>query len=283
MDFRQFRAVIASARKALSGYRTLHDSRRIVVAGYYIAVALTFLDRLAEAKALLEEILPVAWEAKSPDCGILRALAMAAYLNGDPDSGRKRLTEALQISEALGSGLGVFHTLDELAECEFCAGNPELALKYAKDALAVLRGLPSARTRSVPTLCNISRYLVELARFDDAEEHALESLAIALESQQDILVAWNLENLAAITGLRRGAAPKPLSVSYERAARILGFVNARLEVLEAKRDPTSRPQYERVLAVMNTSLGSDAVASLMAEGARLSEEHAIDLATLAPA
>lgn len=34
---------------------------------------------------------------------------------------------------------------------------------------------------------------------------------------------------------------------------------------------------------MNTSLGSDAVARLMAEGAVLSEEQAIELATWAPA
>lgn len=283
-DSRQYEAQMASARKALSGYRALHDSRRIVLAAYFAAVALTFYDRPAEAKELLEEALPLARKAKSQDLAdILRALAMTGYLNAEPDSGREYLAEALRISEALGNPLGVFHELEELAECEFCAGNPELALKYAKDALATLRGLPAARARSTMTLCNISRYLVELARFDEAEEHSRESLAIALESQQDILVAWNLENLAAITGLRHRAAPNGLSTTYARAARTLGFVNARLEALQAKRDHTSRPQYERVLAVMNASLGSDAVGSLMAEGEVLSEEQAIELATRAPA
>jgi predicted ATPase/DNA-binding XRE family transcriptional regulator len=280
-DSMQTERQIASARKALSCYRTLHDSRRMVFAAYFGATGLTCCDRPAEAKQLLEEVMPFAREENSP-LGLndmLRALAMTAYLNGDPDSGRTYLAEALRSSEAMSSELNLFHVLEELAECEFCAGNAGLALKYAQDALVVCHKLVGGRARRQLTLSNISRYLVELARFDEADEHARESLAISLENQQDVIVAWNLQNLAAIAALRNRAAPKPSSTAYARSARTLGFVNARLEQLGAKRDITARPQYERVIAAMSAQLGSETVASLMAEGAALSAEQAIELAT----
>ena len=59
---------------------------------------------------------------------------------------------------------------------------------------------------------------------------------------------------------------------------MLGFVNARIESLEAVRDFIEQPQYDRVLAVLRETLGADALARLMAEGAAATEEQAVDVA-----
>lgn len=175
---------------------------------------------------------------------------------------------------------GAWGALQELAECEFLAGDAVTALKRANDALAASRGMPATTIAhwSITTLGNMSRYLVVLARYDEAREYARESLALARERQQDVLLAWNLENLAAIAGLRPQAEAERASMTYARAARILGFVNARLAALKAMRHPSSTVQYQRVLSVMNETLGTNAVVTFMTGGATMTEEQAVDLA-----
>ncbi|MGB6517247.1 MAG: helix-turn-helix domain-containing protein [Candidatus Cybelea sp.] len=279
---RELESVTASCGKALAGYRVLQDSRGIARAAARGAVALTYLGRRAEAKTLLEEALPLARETKmwTALALMLRVQALGDYLDGDFGPARERLAEALQIYESMDSKGGAWGALQELAECEFLAGDAVTALKRANDALAASRGMPATTIAhwSITTLGNMSRYLVVLARYDEAREYARESLALARERQQDVLLAWNLENLAAIAGLRPQAEAERASMTYARAARILGFVNARLAALKAMRHPSSTVQYQRVLSVMNETLGTNAVVTFMTGGATMTEEQAVDLA-----
>jgi hypothetical protein len=63
---------------------------------------------------------------------------------------------------------------------------------------------------------------------------------------------------------------------YAKAGQVLGFVDARLEALASGRDFIERPQYERVLAVLRETLGSDALAKLMAAGATMNADQAVE-------
>ena len=63
----------------------------------------------------------------------------------------------------------------------------------------------------------------------------------------------------------------------ERAAMLLGFVDARLAALEAQREYTERQEYERVIATLRGALG-DRLVRVMALGAEWSEDEAVAVA-----
>jgi hypothetical protein len=67
---------------------------------------------------------------------------------------------------------------------------------------------------------------------------------------------------------------------YVRVARIYGFVDARLAAMGSARrwmdSPEQEPYYHRALAVLRDALGDDTVAKLVAEGAAITEEQAVE-------
>jgi hypothetical protein len=119
---------------------------------------------------------------------------------------------------------------------------------------------------------------VESTRYDEAQKTSRELLVLAREYHLDVQAAWTLDLVACVAILRaQEAADRVLSV-YENSGRVLGFVGARLQSLEAVRDFIEQPQYDRALAVLRETLGADALANLMAEGTALSEEQVVDAA-----
>ena len=64
--------------------------------------------------------------------------------------------------------------------------------------------------------------------------------------------------------------------AYVRAARILGFVDARLAALGSGRFTVQEQEYDRVLAVLRDAMGAELVANLMADGAAMTEDQAVE-------
>ena len=131
--------------------------------------------------------------------------------------------------------------------------------------------------RTIP-LNWVSRYLVELGRFDEADKTSRELLVMSREHQLDLQAAFALDLLACVAISHPQEAAESALRSFESAGRVLGFVNVRLEALQATRDFIEQPQYERALAVLRETLGADALANLMAEGAAMTQEQAIETA-----
>ena len=75
----------------------------------------------------------------------------------------------------------------------------------------------------------------------------------------------------------RGAASLG-STGYAKAARILGFVDARLAAIlgSGRRDRDQQPEYNRSLAVLCGALGSVVVAELMAAGSAMTEDQVVE-------
>jgi len=65
-----------------------------------------------------------------------------------------------------------------------------------------------------------------------------------------------------------------------RAARLLGYVDARLTALEALREYGERQEYDKTLAALRHALGEDTLAKLMNEGCAWNEDHAVAEAML---
>ena len=268
--------VLASGAEALAFYREIGDSLGVVRLQGVLGEALFFLGRRKDAQEVLEEALRLARQlgarCSTSLAKVLRGLALST---DDVVVGRGYIAEELQIRKALGHTSQIGHTLMALAVCEFRAGNVETALEYATDALAIAL---SDNYLKIVALYWMSRYLVELARYDVAQTNSHELLLLVREHHMDIQATITLDLVACVAILQAQEEADRAPSVYANASRVLGFIDARLDSLQAVRDFIEQPQCDRALAVLCEMLSADALANLMAEGAAMTQEQAIETA-----
>ncbi len=261
----------ADAEPMLAGYARMAAGRSLI-----------FLERFDEGEAMLQSALALfrSGGGRKSVATVLENLGLMHSFLGDVSKARSCLMEAIATYKAVGATGRVPNTLDLLAGVEFRAGDTAEALKIATEALEAFRAIRFAPT--MPShLANLSAYLIKADRFDEACDRAHEALALACDSQQEVFAADALGHLAAIAALRPCAAGSAQS-ERSRAARLFGFVNARYDALEARRETTEQQEYERAMIALELSFEAGALASLMEEGAAwpeeraLAEAHAID-------
>ena len=277
MQHRSYKVQLTSSERAIERYGAVGDALGVARTQDLAGQALVSLGRIAEAKTLLRQALASArmlGNRRLTAC-ILRNLGYASAVEGDCDAARDYVAEAVPIYEGLGASLGAALARDDLGEFEFRAGNAELAYQLATDALAIFRSVNNQRFVA-SVLSSLAMYLIALGRYDDAEERACEALALAREQQQDVLVAWTLQHLGAIAALRPQVSTQDAPRAYARAARILGFVDARLEAIGSAKMYIYEQAYDRAVTVLREALGADAVTKLMGEGAKMTEAQAVE-------
>jgi predicted ATPase len=268
---------LASSEKALALYQELGDERGVVNSQSLGALALLLSGRIGEAEQGLHEAL-----ARARSLGtrrslayILRVLGSVRSLQGDLVAARSYLAEATAIYKMVGADRTAASVGLDLADFEFHAGNVELALSIGADALATLRAWKDLR-RVAATLINMSAYLIALSRFDEARECAREALDVAREQALGALAARALQRLAAAVVLQHRDTPEPRFEKYIQAAQLLGFVDARLLALESSQDPSERGEHDQALLVLRDALGAEELASLVAAGATMTEDEAVE-------
>ncbi|MDQ2908487.1 MAG: NB-ARC domain-containing protein, partial [Candidatus Eremiobacteraeota bacterium] len=271
----QYKASYTAARRALGRYRELPDLRRSAEAQRFAGRALIHVGSRAEGEALLEEALAAARTLGVPRFtgGVLQDLAFARQFADDLDGARARFVEALAIAEFSGAERLAASVANNLAELEFRGGDAPAALRLATDALAAYRA--SDTSLNVATaLCNVAAYLVALGQNGEARTRAHEVLAIGRGVQDDVGIAFTLQHLGAVAALRPAGADAPQTTDRTRAARLLGYVDARLTALEAQREYTEQQEYDRMLAALRDALGGEQLAKLMHEGGAWNEDQA---------
>jgi hypothetical protein len=122
----------------------------------------------------------------------------------------------------------------------------------------------------------MAKYLVDLARYDEAEQRARETLSFARERHEDVLAAFALLHLAAIVLLRPLGETERAADVRSQAARILGFSYARIAKMGSVLRVDERPMYDRALIALREAVGADMAARLVAEGAAMPEEEAVE-------
>jgi predicted ATPase/transcriptional regulator with XRE-family HTH domain len=261
-------ATLAAVQRALGLYEEAGDRLGAAAAQVFLGERLLFKGNIADAEQLLRAALAAA-EAG----GASRLIAMATrYLgiargfSGDVHAAREliRAAVALYVEGGATSNGRAIQGLN-LAEFEFAAGDPETALRLARESIETYReyhftfGLCGV-------LSNMAAYAVALARFDEARGYAREALALAREGGFDLQFAWVSQHLAAIAALQRA--------DLLRAARALGFVDARLVELERRRGFTEQQEYDTLMNLLRAELGEQ-LDALMREGARWSKDQAL--------
>lgn len=262
---------LASSEKAIAYYRQSEDERALVLARQLAGNALIILGRATEARAILEEGLSLARKARSRHAiaELLRELARASSDVHDLGAARSYLAEALQLIEAADDKSILPWAMADLARLAVKQGNPELAVQHVTDLLAVLDENPWPRI-VVWALDAMSTYLTALDRYDEAAKWARECLDLAREQQLEAWVAHALHMLALLAVLRRQAD------TYAKAARIFGFVHARLAALKSARGEELDAERDRALKRLREAMGAAAIATLIAEGSALTEDEAVE-------
>jgi len=280
MQHRAYKVQLSSSERAIERFRAAGDPLGVARTQDLAGQALVSLGRLIEAKTLLRQALASAralGNRRLIAC-VLRNLGYASSVEGDCDTARNYVAEAVPIYQALGAGLGAALARDDLGECEFRAGNAELAFQLASSALATFRAVNNQRFVA-SILSSLAMYLIALGRYDDAEERACEALALAREQQQDVLVAWTLQHIGAISALRPQISDEDALDAYTQAARIFGFVDARLQAIGSARMYIYEQGHDRAVAGLREAIGADAMTRFMAEGATMTEEQAVEEAS----
>ena len=204
-----------------------------------------------------------------PHCFISAALELGS---GDADSARSLFAEALTLLKSLGASRPAAHVALNLAELEFKSGNPAEAVRLANEALDA-DGALNDRDAVVYDLCNLAAYEAALKLWEASVAHAREALALARERGMTSAAVWTIQHLAAVAALRPVFDTTLAVEQRRRAARLVGFVDARVAAEGLQRDFTERREYEQILAGAREALGTEAGA-LVEEGSTWTEARA---------
>jgi predicted ATPase/DNA-binding XRE family transcriptional regulator len=269
-----WKAMLASARRATTLFEQLGDSGGALEGQIIAGRALALLGDAAQSEATLRASLETVDTLRRPrlTAMALESLAMAHMTAGNVAASRPLYARAMSMCGAIGAERAMAIAVANLAGAEFRAGDAEAALRLATQALDKLRALKNPR--EVLTICNIAAYLVALGRLDEAREEAWKGLDIAMERHMDVWAAWALQHLAAVAALRHVNSDRAAG-ACRRAARILGFVEARLAALDVTRKYTEQQEYTALLARLRGELGADQLAALLAEGSGWSDQRVV--------
>ncbi len=274
---REYKRALRNSERAIKLYRFAGDSLGVARAQDIATFTLLALGRFAESEFLAREILAFARKSDNQmlAASAMRALAIVATEEGDVATARSYIADVLHLYDSLGAKADAANTLNELAHTEFRAGNVELALRHATDAFARCGDFddPSA---AMDLRTEMAKYLVDLARYDEAEQRARETLSFARERHEDVLAAFALLHLAAIVLLRPLGETERAADVRSQAGRILGFSDARIAKMGSVLRVDERPMYDRALIALREAVGADMAARLVAEGAAMPEEQAVE-------
>ena len=176
------------------------------------------------------------------------ALRFAAELAGQLKN--VRLVQLVQISWAL---------------LEFNRGDLERAIEIGRETVSIGRGLP--RTYRETALENYAMYLVAANRIDEARPVAEEALSLCRGRPQTDDLLRHLQQWALIA---------VLDGQDLEAARVIGWVDAAYERLEAPRNMWEVNSYARLLTQLKLRLADAELSAHAAEGARWDADQAVN-------
>ena len=277
----QYAASYAAAQRALARYGALDDPLRTAETQRYAGNALALLGRIPESEVILREALVVArgLGARKLTGGIVESLATARLGAGDLAGARAGFAEALEIYKASGAERPATAGIaTNLAELEFRGGDASRALEFAGEALTAARAARSVHAEA-HLLCNMAAYLIALSRYDEARVHARESISLG-RAQTEVAAIFSIQHLAAVATLRSRDDQRQARTDRTRAVRLLGYVDARVATLDARREHTEQREYDAILPLLCEAVGRHEFAILTSEGRAWTEDRAIAEAML---
>jgi tetratricopeptide (TPR) repeat protein len=223
--------------------------------------------RFEEAEADARELLALAADVADPGlhAQALHLLAGVEHQRGDYAGARRLYEESAALSRQTGDVQLLARLLaNGLADIALNERRFEDAAAVAREALVIARASGGAEPVIIP-LQNLASALLVLARAGEATEYFVESLGHATEIHDHESIAWALAGL--------GAAAAELGHA-ERAARLLGAVDAALAARELELQRFEADRHEQVIARLRRDLGEEAFTAAWAQGHAMTRDEA---------
>jgi predicted ATPase/class 3 adenylate cyclase len=259
------------AKRALALCDSLSDRRGYSWALFYLAFALFQMGSLEEVHPVYEKTLTAMLE-RGDRRGIAACFSLRGLMYRSPGAdvavARDLIVQAIEIHKSLGDEGGLALMLANLAEVEFLAGDIERALARVREALEI-----SIHTKDALLLAidhtNLAAYSIAAGDLEAGRLAARDGLKWALQSQHTLGIALVLQHFALIGALRK---------DVDDAARLIGFVDARLRALSYEREYTERWCLEKLKVALRERLSDSEIERLAAEGAEWTEDRAAQVA-----
>jgi tetratricopeptide (TPR) repeat protein len=273
---RDYERMLSSGEQAFAEFCLLGDTLGMARAQGMKCAALINFRRFAEAKRLIRKTLTLSKRTGERHVLAYAYRCLAFIIGTESPAARRCLTKAIQLYEAANDSLTASSTLCELGGFEVSGGDPNAGLAHLGEALEIdrARNDVAAVTR---VLGELATNLIDVNRYSDAQRYAREALDLARRHHLDFEIIVNLYFLVKIAVLQSTASANAFDV-YAAAARVLGYADARLALIGSSRNVFVQGLYEAVLVALRGVFDVDHLAALMAEGATMSEEEAVEAA-----
>jgi predicted ATPase/DNA-binding SARP family transcriptional activator len=255
--------------------RTIADSREAddALRASLLAAAGSFPYRQGDLDAAREiwgEALALYWKLDDKD-GVARCIAElggVASQAGELDEAAAAYRESHALFVELGRTDRASIALANLAAIAELQGDHEAAFEYGEQAIAEQRASGDQDGLAV-SLHNHARSRSNAGDREHARELLAETFELAERLGYREVIAYSLETSGELA-FSEGDG--------ERAARLLGAAEELFGALGVEMGVAEREGYERTLTKLASSLGTEHLAALVAEGRTLSQEDAISAA-----
>ncbi len=277
----------ALAEESLSIYRELGAEGRLGLANALINLGDMWRQVGSYEKAFshLEEGLRLMRELNDLN-GLVSAFWQLGYYAvsmSDYRQAEQYFTEALSLARQKDDQFDTAVILSGLAECAVRQGNYGGAEVFEKESL-MLRKIHGEKWGIAVSMGNFAWIAIHQNDLGKAGTLLLESLALRREIEDVGGMAWCLEKLAKINILNAQKKSSMQSLEYfRRAVRLFGAAVKLRTPVGSVIDAVDRPDYERMISSLRTSLGQEAFEAAWNEGQAMSLELAIEYALAEPA
>lgn len=200
--------------------------------------------------------------------GISEPLGLWTAMTGNRERGEKLLRDAIEDLRKAGDRLRLAPQLLNLAELLFAEGDVDGALGCIRESIDDVADEDLRTQFRMLRRINFTAYLLAAGNVREAYTNAVSSLTDAVDRKNPTMVAIAAGHLAQIAAVEG---------DYERAARLVGFVDAEYSRLNAVREMTEQVGYDATMELLR-ALPAERLAALRDEGAQLHEATAVELA-----
>jgi predicted ATPase/DNA-binding XRE family transcriptional regulator len=262
---------LAAANRALTLYETLDDCAGIARTLRNRSIAELRLGQFSAGEEDLRRGLELSerYGTRRDVLRTLGGLGVCFQITGRLEEARQTTLEVLEMARSDGDQRLFWISAMNLAEIEFSLGEAERAAAQLKELLAGAVARQNTRFRA-HAQSNLAAYLVALGHEAEARASARAAVIEAREAGDKGIMAFALGHLAAMMARREAA----------NAARLLGYVES-IFASGYKREPTERYTYGLLTEALEQSLTQSEIAAYQTEGATMTEDHAVRLATRA--
>jgi tetratricopeptide (TPR) repeat protein len=259
----------AAFQRAAHLYRQLDHPLGLGHSLVSLGLMLAQLGRLEQAGSAYDEAFPILERAGAPKVlgHYFRLLGSLKAYMGDPLATQGHYERALSFYQKAGAERHALAMLNNLADVTWMRGDLDAALAATLEAVARLRKSPHARKRSVGT-CFINLAGVHTERGELGEALAAAQQGVPL--LKEVGLVWHqVDHLA----LRAALAGKTAN-----AALLAGFSDGAHAARKMSRAPNEARASNRLHELLREKLASDVLERLFAEGAKMSEDEACQMA-----